>query len=89
MILQAFETAGVSGKDQHNGKLLVIGLFIGLEGRPESTGMRRREGIFGKNAEEKLKNAEKAEEKIFRCGDLAKAAGKEKWRWLPCGARCM
>ncbi|SOY30755.1 hypothetical protein AMURIS_03486 [Acetatifactor muris] len=51
--------------------------------------MRRREGIFGKNAEEKLKNAEKAEEKIFRCGDLAKAAGKEKWRWLPCGARCM
>ena len=62
---------------------------MGLKGWSDSTGMRRREGIFGRNAEEKLKNAEKAEEKTFQCGDLAEAAGKGKWRWLPCGARCM
>ncbi|MCR2046981.1 hypothetical protein NSB25_06760 [Acetatifactor muris] len=25
----------------------------------------------------------------IKCGDLAEPAGKVKWRWLPCGARCM
>ena len=62
---------------------------MGLKGWPDLTECEGEEEVFGRNAEEKLKNAEKAEEKIFRCGDLAEPAGKVKWRWLPCGARCM